>query len=139
MSNRNWNSTEEIFLKNGIIPQGRNYNSCKLFCIRKGIKFPGIKAFRDNRKMIDKNSTVVLSAIERCPPDIECGIAKKPAWNIGNAANMLGVCVQTLRNWVAKAKNGEGNIPFYQKTDNSPIYFPIRELVAWDEKKEKNS
>lgn len=138
MSNRNWDNTEVIFLKNGIIPEGRNYNSCKLFCRRKGIKFPGIETFRNNKNMIDKNSTVVLSAIERCPPDTKCGIAKKPAWNIGNAANMLGVCVQTLRNWVNKAKNGECTIPFYQKTDNSPIFFPIRELVAWDEKRERN-
>lgn len=87
--------------------------------------------------MIDKHSTLVLSAIEKCPPDYECGIAKKPAWNISHAADMLGVCVQTLRNWVKKAKNGECSIPFYQKTENSKIYFPIRELVAWDEKKEQ--
>lgn len=129
-----WKRTEIVILQNGLLPTGRNENACRIFCHKKGIKFPGMKAIRRNRKLIKENSQITLSAIERCPPDYECGIAKKPAWNISHAADMLGVCVQTLRNWVKKAKCGESQIPFYQKTDNSPIYFPIRELVDWDER-----
>lgn len=83
----------------------------------------------------DERAKAVLAAIEATPPDTFCGIAKKPAWNIVNAAKMLGKCVQTVRNWVNSAKKGRGNIPFYQATKNSEIFFPIRELVDWDMKK----
>ena len=130
-----WKKSEIVILQNGLIPTGRNENACRIFCHKKGIKFPGMKAIRRNRKLIKENSQITLSAIERCPPDYECGIAKKPAWNIGNAAKMLGVSIQTLRNWVKKAKNKECSIPFYQASENSKIFFPIRELVDWDERR----
>lgn len=82
----------------------------------------------------NEKSKVMLQAVEECPPDTFCGIARKPAWNIDNAAKMLNVSVPTVRNWVTKAKNGEGSIPYYQKTANAPIFFPIRELIEWDSK-----
>ena len=135
MKTKEWDNVEKEIMKSGISPEGRNYNSCRLFCQRNGIKFPGFKTFKKNQIMIEKNSKEMLSAIERCPPDCECGIAKKPAWNVENAAKMLGVCSQTLRNWVKKAKDGLCSIPFYQKNENSKIFFPIRELIEWDEKK----
>lgn len=132
---RFWTSSEIEVLKNGIIPEGRTYKGCSNLCQRLGIKFPGITNFNTSKIMLEKTATTTLSAIEKCPPDCYCGIAKKPSWNIANAAKMLGVCVNTLRNWVNKAKNNECSIPFYQSNDNSQIFFPIRELVDWDESK----
>lgn len=82
----------------------------------------------------NEKSKIVLAAVETCPPDGFCGIARKPAWKIETAAKMLGVSVPTVRNWVLKAKAGEGCIPFYQKSEGSKIFFPIRELVEWDTK-----
>lgn len=78
---------------------------------------------------------IMLQAIETCPADKLCGIAKKPSWNIANAAKMLNVSVATVRTWVTKAKSGTGTIPFYQTNDNAQLFFPIRELIEWDSTK----
>lgn len=135
MKRKGWKTTEKIILQNGLMPTGRTENACRIFCSRNKIKFPGLYAIKRNKKMINENSKITLSAIEKCPPDAECGISKRPAWNIVNAANMLGVCVQTLRNWVKRAKNKECSIPFYQASENSKLFFPIRELIDWDERR----
>ena len=50
----NWTTTDIIFMKRGISPRGRSLDACKVFCRRRGIKFPGKKVFDENAELIEK-------------------------------------------------------------------------------------
>lgn len=49
-----WTTIDIIFLKRGIPPRGRSIDACKVFCRRRGIKFPGKKVFDENAALIQK-------------------------------------------------------------------------------------
>lgn len=76
-------------------------------------------------------SKIMLDLIQKYPAEKKVGVAQAPSWKIQTAAKVANVHVNTLRNWI-KAKIG---VPIYQKTPNAPIYFPIRQFIEWDLKR----
>ena len=50
----NWTNADLKFLMLGILPKGRTVRACRVYCHRKGIKFPGKKFFDENEQIIQK-------------------------------------------------------------------------------------
>ena len=50
----NWTNADLKFLMLGILPKGRSVRACRVYCHRKGIKFPGKKFFDENEQIIKK-------------------------------------------------------------------------------------
>lgn len=50
----NWTNADLKFLMLGILPKGRSVRACRVYCHRKGIKFPGKKFFDENEQIIQK-------------------------------------------------------------------------------------
>ena len=50
-----WTQSEIAVLKAGLMPEGRSYHACVLFCSRLGIKFPGIETFDYNKRLLEKH------------------------------------------------------------------------------------
>ena len=75
-------------------------------------------------------STVQTRIVQKYPVEKTGGIAEIPAWTFATVCKVLHVSKNTLSGWVTKRK-----IPHYRQSKKSPIFFPIRELVEWDCKK----
>lgn len=50
----NWTNADLKFLMLGILPKGRSIRACRVYCHRKGIKFPGKKFFDENEQILQK-------------------------------------------------------------------------------------
>lgn len=50
----NWTNADLKFLMLGILPKGRSVRACRVYCHRKGIKFPGKKFFDENEQILQK-------------------------------------------------------------------------------------
>lgn len=57
MAKRNyrlWKQSEIMVLKAGLLPEGRSYHACVLFCKRNCIPFPGKETFDLNKDLLTK-------------------------------------------------------------------------------------
>lgn len=49
-----WKTIDIKFIKMGILPQNRSVRACRVFCMRKGIDFPGKKVIDENNELIQR-------------------------------------------------------------------------------------